>query len=588
MNSEFNIIPVETDVLVIGGGLSGCMAAIKAAEEGADVTIAEKANVVRSGQNGSGVDHIWAWIPEVHGKMGWSLEDLVEDHFQGQAYGFMNKEIFYRIAAESYNRVLDLESYGIKFRYDDSPLPGKFRIVPQFHTIASSLNFDGRNIKPILSREVSKRGVRVINRVMMTDLLITDGQVAGALGVGTRTGDIHFFKAKSVILSTGRSMRLTRNVTGTDFNLGRPPGMTGDGKTMAVHAGCRLINMEFFGRRFLNIGPYIQSTGSPRSTTWPAGALVSSDGKTLVRKTWFTNWDKYLGDGAEKIDFTERRNKWLNALKGWPTAMERWKKGEGPFFLDCTGGSEEEIAYVEWSWSHEGKGWLFLRHLEEEGFDLRKDMIEFTLNNAQMTGFASSGVWVDDHLETGISGLYVAGDEIGGFPWFSSQGAAGSGWFAGEMASNHAARQASFLPVDNGKQEALIERCTRIVESRNGAPWKEAERSIQDIMDFYRGDVRTEQTLLRGLERVKDVRNNVFLKAENPHELIRCLEIGSIMDNAEYVLKATLERKETRMHPFQFFRNDYPEQDDENFFAFLGMTRKKGELTFSKISLEKI
>ncbi len=587
MNTKFNIIPIETDVLVIGGGLAGCTAAIKASDADVDVTIADKAHITRSGQNGSGTDHIWAWAPEVHGKMGWTLEDLVEDHVQGQADGFINREVFYRVAVESYNRVLDLESYGIKFRYEDSPLPGKFRIVPQFHCVASSFNFDGRNIKPILSKQVSKRGIRVVNRVMMTDLLVTDGRISGALGVGTRTHEIYVFKTKSVVLSTGRAGRLSRNVTGTDFNINRPPGQTGDGKIMALNSGCRLINMEFFGRKFLNIGPYQQSTGSPRSTTWPAGAMINSKGETIIPKTYFTNWDKYIGEKAKKIDFTQRRQKWLNALKGWPSMMERWQRGEGPFFLDCTGGSEEEIAYVEWSWKHEGKGWLFLRHLEEEGLDLRKDKIEFTLNNAQSAGAASSGVLVDENLETGVEGLFAGGDEMGGIPWSSSQGAVGTGWLTGDKAADFAKKQAGHLPTDKRKLESLIEVCTKIVDNQTGIPWKEVERTVQDVVDFYRGDVVTEQTLLRGLERIRDLKENVFLKADSPHELMRCLEVNSIVDNAELLLKASKERKETRMVPFQFTRTDYPDQDDENWYAFLGISLKDGKLDCTKIPLKE-
>jgi succinate dehydrogenase/fumarate reductase flavoprotein subunit len=547
MNTKFNIIPIETDVLVIGGGLAGCMAAIKASEADVDVTIADKAHITRSGQNGSGTDHIWAWAPEVHGKMGWTLEDLVEDHVQGQAYGFINREVFHRVAVESYDRVLDLESYGIKFRYEDSELPGKFRIVPQFHCVASSFNFDGRNIKPILSKQVSKRGIRVVNRVMMTDLLVTDGRISGALGVGTRTHEIYVFKAKSVVLSTGRAGRLSRNTTGTDFNLNRPPGQTGDGKIMALNSGCRLINMEFFGRKFLNIGPYQQSTGSPRSTTWPAGAMVNSKGETIIPKTYFTNWDKYLGENAKKIDFAERRQKWLNALKGW----------------------------------------LFLRHLEEEGLDIRNDKIEFTWNNAQSAGAASSGVLVNDNLETGVKGLFAGGDEMGGIPWSSSQGAVGTGWLTGDKAAEFAKKQADHLPTDKGKLESLIEVCTKIVDNPTGIPWKEVERTVQDIVDFYRGEVVTEQTLLRGLERIKDLQENVFLKAESPHELMRCLEIRSIVDNAELLLTASKERKETRMVPFQFTRTDYPDQDDENWFAFLGISLKDGKLDCTKIPLKE-
>jgi succinate dehydrogenase/fumarate reductase flavoprotein subunit len=561
------------------------MAAIKAREANIPVTLVDKGNTRRSGQAGSGIDHIWAWVPEVHGKMGWTLDDLIEDHAQGQGYGFINKGALQKVARESYNRVLDLEKMGIQFRYDDSELPGKWRIVPQFHSVPSSFNFDGRNIKPVMTRECERRGVNIINRVMMTDLIVLDGEICGALGVGTRTGDIYHFSAKSIVLSSGRSGRLTRNVTGTDFNVARQPGETGDGKLMALRAGCRLINMEFFGQRFLNVGPYQQSFGAPRSTTWPAGALVAANGKTIIPKSFFTNWGKYLGEGAKKIDAAQRRAKWLAAIKTWPSVMPMWERGEGPFYLDCTGGTEEEIKYVEWSIFHEGRGWQFLRHLEEEGLDLRKDKIEFTLNNAQMGGSASSGVWADDNLETGVKGLFVAGDEMGGFPWASSQGAVGTGWLTGDMAAKRAVTKKHFLPADPEQLEPLVASCSKILDSATGVHWKEMERALQDIVDFYRGRVITELTLKRGIERIQDLRQHVFLKAENPHELMRCLEAKAIVDNADLVLRATLERKESRKFPFDFFRTDFPEQDDKNFYAFLAMTLEKGEVKFSKIEL---
>jgi len=421
---------------------------------------------------------------------------------------------------------------------------------------------------------------------MMTDLLVTDGQISGALGVGTRTGEIYHFKAKAVVLCTGRRGRMCRNVTGVDFNVPRSPSETGDGHMMALRAGCRLINVEFISPMFLNIGPYQQSMGAPRSTTWPAGALIGADGKTIIRKSFFTNWEKYLGEGVPKIDGAQRREKWLAAIKGWPSFMERWRRGEGPFFLDCTGGSEEEIKYVEWSIFHEGKGWLFLRHLQEEGLDLRKDKIEFTLNNPQMGGSGSSGAMVDGNLETGIKGLYVAGDEMGGFPWGSSQAAVGTGWFTGEMAARHAQTLAGYLPQDTGRLESLVERVSNIAESKIGVPWKEVERAVQDIVDFYRMGAVNEHTLKRGIDRIKDLRENVFLKATTPHEITRCLEVISIMDNSELALRASLERKETRKTPFEFVRVDYPEQDDQNWYAFLSVQLQDGELKFSRIPLK--
>ena len=147
MSGGVKVIPVETDVLVIGGGLAGCMAAIKAREECVRVTIAEKSNTVCSGQAGSGIDHTWAYIPEVHGKMGWTIEDLVEDHVQGIGRGFSNRELLHFIARESYARLLDLERFGLAIRYPDSSLPGKFRLVHQFHSVPTALNVDAGPIK---------------------------------------------------------------------------------------------------------------------------------------------------------------------------------------------------------------------------------------------------------------------------------------------------------------------------------------------------------------------------------------------------------------------------------------------------------
>ena len=138
MNAQIEVIPVETDVLVIGSGLAGCMAAIKASEYGVKVTIAEKGNTLSSGCAGTGVDHSWAYIPMIHEQMGWTLEDLIEDHSHLIARGFIIKELLQLVARENYDRMLDLEKFGIKIRYDDSRIPGKFRIVHQFHTMPSS------------------------------------------------------------------------------------------------------------------------------------------------------------------------------------------------------------------------------------------------------------------------------------------------------------------------------------------------------------------------------------------------------------------------------------------------------------------
>ncbi|MEO0249681.1 MAG: FAD-dependent oxidoreductase, partial [candidate division WOR-3 bacterium] len=235
---NLNVIPVETDVLVIGGGLAGCMAAINAAAQGdLKVTLAEKSNTMASGCAASGIDHLWGYIPPVHEKMGYTLEDMAEDHRVGIAFGLFRKDLFMLVAGTLYERVLDLERWGINFRYEDSKAPGKFRIVEQFHSVPAAFNMDGAPLKPVLTKEARRRGVTILNRVQMTDLVTNNGQIAGAVGVGTRTGDIYFIKAKAVVMSAGRSNRLSRNQTGFDFNTRLPSPLSGDGTSMALRAG---------------------------------------------------------------------------------------------------------------------------------------------------------------------------------------------------------------------------------------------------------------------------------------------------------------------------------------------------------------
>jgi len=588
MNLKFEVIPVETDVLVIGGGLAGCMAAIKARESGVNVTIAEKSNTLRSGCAGVGIDHIWAYIPPVHSKIGWTIEDLMEDHAEVMAHNFIFKDLLYLVASSSYDRILDLERFGLNFRYEDSNIPGKFRIVNQFHSMPSSFNFDGRDIKVKLTEEAKKRRVNIMNRTMVTDLLFGDGHISGALGVGTQTGDLYFFKAKTVVLSTGRANRLTRNLTGVDFNLPLPPHLTGDGKAMALRAGLEIINMEFIESRYLGQGVNQPSGGAPRGTYQPAGSVVDANGKVITPRTSFYDWGNL---GKKKVDPIEARREFAEKRARGHfmfRLFDMHNGGEGPFYLDLTNGTEEEIKHIEWSMSNEGKCWLLLSHFREEGIDLRRDKIEYMGASVRdMRGPSAAGILVNGDLETKIKGLFAAGDEVGGFPWSCAPGALTMGWYAGDRAAQYALKQNSFLPVGGDSLDSLMESCSKMLTIREGDHWKEVELAVQNIMDFYCGDVTSGPLLRRGIDRLDEIKKDIKLKAANGHELWRCLELKSIITNIDTAMTASLERKESRKYPVLFNRVDFPEQDDKNYYAFLAIKCENGKFKCSKIFIQR-
>jgi succinate dehydrogenase/fumarate reductase flavoprotein subunit len=584
VSEQIQVVPIETDVLVIGGGLAGCMAAIKAVEHGVKVAIAEKANTENSGCAGTGIDHSWAYVPPVHEPLGYTFDDLMQDHIQGSSGGLVRKDLLRLVAGSNYDRMLDIEKFGIKMRYADSSLPGNLRIVPQFHSVPTSINFDGRYIKLRLTKQAKKRGVDIYNRVMVTELLTSDGEIAGALGVGVRDGNIYLFRAKAVVLSTGRSNRMTRSASGPRHNLRVPAEDTGDGKAMALRAGVGVINMELLTGLWFNIGGNEINLGSPRNTTQPAGSITGAKGEVFVPRTRFYDWSKL---GKEKINAAEVRRQWIESRAGaFQDYFGLRRQGKGPFFLDLTGGTEEEIQYAEWSISHEAKGYWWLDYLaNQENFDFRTDKLEYLPNTRELSIAQAGGVVVDRNLETAVKGLYAAGDEVGGLPFSSSPGAFSMGWHAGDLAAQRAGRQKTPPPVKEEPVVALKQLCLSMIDQKLGFHWTQLELAVQNIVDYYCGDERSENYLERGLERLAQLRSETPLQAENPHELGRCLEVRSIIENAEMVIRASLERKESRKLPSRFTRADYPEQDDANYLCFLCQQNIDGEVKFSKIAV---
>jgi hypothetical protein len=281
--------------------------------------------------------------------------------------------------------------------------------------------------------------------------------------------------------------------------------------------------------------------------------------------------------GSEKWS-TDIRRKWLADRKLWRGGraglVQRAAAGQGPFYLDFSEATDEEIEYIEWSIRNEGKGTQFLRYFKgEEKADLRINRQEYVGSwPREISGTAAKGIWVDKDMETDIRNLFGAGDEVGGLPWQASSGAFTQGWHAGEMAAARAAAQKAFVAVSHEKVNLRRKMCTEILDCRRGFHWREVEIGIQNLMDFYCGDIRSEGLLKRGLERLEDAKG-ACLKAENPHELGRCLDVKSIMDNAEMVLLSSLERRESRPLPFGFRRADYPNQDDKNWKIFLAIQK---------------
>lgn len=512
---------VDADVLCVGGGPAGLMAAIHAKELGAKVVVAEKGNTLRSGAAATGNDHISCYIPDIHG----DLEPILRMRLgTGLA---RNADQLRRLFEQSFDIVKLWESWGLLMKYK-----GKYEFAghayPGSTVPAISLKIHGENLKPVLTKEAEKRGVEIFNRVMITDL-VKDDRIIGAIGVHTREKKLLLFRAKSIVLGTGILTRLYPSPTpGWMFNIGRSPATTGDGRAMAYRAGAELINLELPLRW---AGPkYFIRHGK---ATW-VGVLKDPRGKPVG--PFVTKPDRRYGDATSDI---------------YTTLFEDYERsGKGPVFMDCRGISDEDYEYMMHWFRQEGLTSL-TNYLEEEKIDLRKNPVVFTTYEIMPSG----GIYHNEKAETSLEGLYAAGDELQGA---SLTGAAGFGWIAGENATYHA-EKIEFADAEEIERQA-DEKKGLLVEILNrgaGAKWKELNIALQQIMADYAGVIRSETMLETGLSALRRLREKAYSEsiADNQHELTRLLEVFNLLDMGELVFLMAMERKETRG---RHVRPDYP------------------------------
>jgi succinate dehydrogenase/fumarate reductase flavoprotein subunit len=166
------------------------------------------------------------------------------------------------------------------------------------------------------------------------------------------------------------------------------------------------------------------------------------------------------------------------------------KSGKGPAYMDCTETAQEDIDYMLWGLKEEGNT-AMLDYMQKEGIDVRRHKIEFMQYEPYLIG--SRGIDINIKAETGVEGLYAAGDEVGNFRADMS-GAATFGWIAGQSAALRAKAIKGFKKIeDNVVVEERSNLFADILARKNGASWKEANLALQQIMNDYAGvEVRLE------------------------------------------------------------------------------------------------
>ncbi|MCD8347936.1 MAG: FAD-dependent oxidoreductase [Lachnospiraceae bacterium] len=581
---------VTSEILVLGGGLAGCYAAIAAARRGKSVVLVEKGATERSGSAGSGFDHWESACTNPCSKV--TPKEIAEAYVREQD-GYSNGIAHYIECREGYDRLLDMEQFGGKIRDTEDEFKGaEFRddetklMFAYDYANRFTLRVWGSTFKPSLYKELLRLGVKIYDRTEATALMteVKNGKKRGigALGMNVRTGKFLIFRAKETILTMSRPARIwlfNPDLVGLcEF---RPTQSIGSGHAMGYRAGIEFTMMEKsvkaeFSSSGRSFPPY--GTGNNHNT-WYAATMVDARGVEIP----------YVNrDGVELKSVSERYypapgQKFF--LKGGvidnpkyeyrgPETLpfdELMRRGyQLPFYADLSRMPEMERKVI-WGMmvGEEGKTKIpIYQNYTERGFDPEKHMLqsygngwqsaEFLAQERQLFG-APGGIITDWDLKTNIEGIYAAGDQL--FASDCCGYACATGYYAGRKAVR-ASEGTDFGLIDRSFCEAEKERLYHPLNVENGMDWRELNMAISKAMQNYCGGVKCKDLLMEGLDLLKQYETDVVpqITASNPHELMRAHEVFDILTVSRLILESCLLR-ESSSAPLFFERSDFPQMD---------------------------
>ncbi|MFD7322685.1 fumarate reductase/succinate dehydrogenase flavoprotein subunit [Streptomyces sp. NPDC059875] len=546
---------LSCDVLVIGGGTAGTMAALTAAGRGAQVLLLEKAHVRHSGALAMGMDGVNNAI--IPGRA--EPDDYVAEITRAND-GIVDQSTVRQTATRGFDMVKRLESYGVKFEKDEH---GEYA-VRQVHRSGSYVlpMPEGKDVKKVLYRQLRRREmrerIRIENRVMPVRVLThpEDGRAIGAAGFHTRTGAFVVVRAGAVILATGACGRLGLPASGYLYGTYENPTNAGDGYAMAYHAGAALTGIECF-----QINPLIKDYNGPACAYVAnpfGGYQVNRHGERFVESDYWSG--QMMAEFAAEL------------------ASDR-----GPVYLKLSHLPEETIASVE-SILHTTERPTRGTFHEGRGHDYRTHDIEMHISEIGLCGgHSASGVRVDAHARTTVPRLYAAGD-LACVPHNYMIGAFVFGDLAGEDAARFRAYEGEFPQEQLAAAHDLVYRPLR---NPDGPPQPQVEYKLRRFVNDYMAPPKTGAKLSLAVEAFTRMSEEIAgMGARTPHELMRCAEVTFIRDCAEMAARASLARTESRWGLYHE-RLDHPGRDDAGWLHHLDLRKSaSGTMEFTARPVE--
>lgn len=525
-------IQLQTDVLIIGAGAAGMMAARAASDEGADVILLDKSLIGRGGAT------ILAQMT-VAVALGEAEADDPDTHFadtMAGSRGLADPAIVRTVVDRGPEVVLEAEQYGV--RWARTPEGKRSQAFAPGHSKARCVYVDILNTGGATSAGLKKaiwkdEKIKRLKNVMITKIVVQEGRAVGAVGFDVETYRPVGIAARSVIVATGGLTEIfERNSASVN--------MTGDGHMLAAEAGAELRDMEMV--QFFPIAHLFPPLVGIDPIMWDpfryklGGRLLNGEQEEFMHR--------YNGEVSGK--YTAARDQTTLAI--FREVEEGRGSPHGGAYLDFRMVPEDKLK--------EAFGPV-IAILNEQGVDLTKQMVEV----APMAHFMLGGVRVDEGMRTRVPGLLCAGELIYGMHGANRLSgnaiteALVTGRIAGEIAARESAEEGLY-PV--AVAEAMMEEQRRLETfwhprqvERDTASLQAFKRKLQQAMWRGAGPLRTEQGLLEARQTLRELReelDRISLSRQQTFVLpyAEKLEADHMLKVGQAVVEGALARRETR------------------------------------------
>jgi len=606
--AQFEDVLVETDLLILGGGMAACGAAVEAAywaqQNGLKVALVDKAAMDRSGAVAMGLSAINQYVGLKDGAN--TIKDYV-DYVRNDLMGVTREDLVASIARHVDSSVHLFEKWGLPIWTDEN---GAY-----VHEGRWQLMINGESYKVVVAEAAKnallKMGGEIYERVFIVGPLMAGDRIAGAVGFSVRENKFYVFRAKAVMTALGGAVHVFKPRSSGE-GMGRawyPPWNSGSSTYFALQAGAEMTCQEvrFIPVRF-------------KDAYGPVGAWF------LLFKSRATNSE----GGAYMVERKDELEKWgsYGRVKPIPANLRNWlgmldtMEGKGPIYMR----TEEAIANIAEAYKGDEKAYKKkMKELESEAWE---DFLDMTISQALLWAASNvqpeeksseiaaaepyfigshsgaSGAWVSgpEDLQTEdtkgdyfwgytnmstTKGLFCAGDASGASSHKFSSGSHAEGRIAGKSAVKFIVENNELPEVDQAQIAAMRATILAPMERYEKHSGETTDPDInpnyirprmfmfrlQKLMDEYAAGISAQFTtneshLQRALELLALLReDSENLAAEDLHELMRCWENVHRMWQAEAHVRTLLFRQETRW-PGYYFRSDKPTMNEEEWLCF--------------------